>query len=383
MSKALILKLRKQRDEARSAADLLLTKMESEPLSQAETTNLESLTKEATELDERIAGLTEMETKRIEAANLDVKFDSLTIEQPSTQHQPDERPKTLGELFTASTVFQEYQHQASGKSGLFTTELALIDTVGNTLPGVHRASDSPMPAHPTPLLDTIGYEPVSSNSIDWISWPAADPEAGLTAEGDVKAEADYPPILNTAALDKQAHHIPVTREMLEDVPRTQSIVSGALLRGLRKKAEKDAVMRLVGSGGTLTASHDSLMKSIRLGIGKVSDGGWDPGAVVLNPADYAEIDIELLDYTVNGAVLGKSIWGMKVVPSGSVPAGTAFVLDPVSMTFFDRRVTNVYITDSHAEEFTSNILRILAENRSRTEIVRPEAICKCTVVVGP
>jgi hypothetical protein len=53
------------------------------------------------------------------------------------------------------------------------------------------------------------------------------------------------------------------------------------------------------------------------------------------------------------------------------------------MTLFDRRVTNVYITDSHAAEFISNILRILAEARLFSAVVRPEAIVECTATVIP
>lgn len=388
MPNALIAKLRADRDAAKATANALIEKQGAgTDLSEAEAQNLESLTKNATELDARIRQLTEMELADIEAKTLDNKLDTARVEFGATPKPPKLeafKVSNLGRDFVESDVYRSFLATPSGKSGLYTSEFALIDTGGGTIPGAHRASDSPMPAFTTPLLDAIGYEPVSSNSIDWISWPAAVPVAGNVAEGALKLEADYLPILNTKALDKQAHHVPVTREMLEDVARAQAIISGALMNGVRKKIENDAASRLVTSIGTKQASSDTLLKSIRVGVALVSEGGWQPNCVVVNPLDYAKLDLELLTLTVNGALLGKSVWGLSVVPNSSIPADTAFVLDGTnSMTLFDRRVSNLYITDSHADEFTSNILRILAEARTRTEIVRPEAIAKCTVVVGP
>jgi len=383
MSKALIIKLRGQRDEARASADTILAKMErGEDLADTEKTNLETLTSEATTLDARIKELTEMETARIEALNLDAKFDSLKTEKSTLQIH--EQPKDLGSMFTESSIYTNYIQTPSGNSGVFTTEFALLDTISTGVIPVDHASEAAMPSHITPLLGAIGYEPVSGNAIDWIEWPETLPVAGLVAEGAVKPEATYAPVLRTGTLDKLAHHIPITREMLEDLPRVRSIVSNALLDGVRLKAEKDAVVALMGA--TIPpvtgsgAAGDTLLKMLRVGIATVQTKGYRPNAIALNPLDYADIDVELLGVTLAGARRESPVWGTTIIAVPELPAGTAYVGDfKAAMTLFDRRVTNVYMTDSHADEFTSNILRILAEARLKSVVQRPNALVEVTV----
>lgn len=384
MSKALIAMLRKQRDEARTSAESLLSKEEAgTELSDTDKKNLEDLTKNATELDARIKSLTETEMGRLEAANLDAKFDKMVAQFSVKEPKPE--ATSLGQQFTDSSVFTTFAQTGTGTSGVFSSEFALLDTSagGGVIP-TDRVSDAPQPSISFPLLGAIGYEPVSGNAIDWIEWPEEHPIAGIVAEGAPKPEATYAPVLKTGTLDKYAHHIPITREMLEDLPRVRSIVSGALLDGVRLKAEKEVVAALsaatippvTGSG----AGGDTLLKMLRVGIATVQSAGYRPNAAVLNPLDYADIDVELLGITLAGARRESPVWGLTVIPSNEVPEGTSWIGDfKAAVTLFDRRVTNVYMTDSHSAEFISNILRILAEARMKTVVVRPNALAEVSI----
>ena len=61
-------------------------------------------------------------------------------------------------------------------------------------------------------------------------------------------------------------------------------------------------------------------------------------------------------------------------------AGNAYVGDfSQSFTLFDRGVTDVFVSDSHADLFIRNILVILAEARVKSAITDPLGICACTV----
>jgi hypothetical protein len=386
MSKALIKRLRDERESARKSADTLLAKMESgSDLSEAESSNLEALVKSASDLDARIADLTKTEMARMEAEALDAKFDQATREFASVQVTEPEST-SLADAFVNSEIFANYAKAPAGNSGVFESSYALIKTEdgsGNRLPGVARVRDAALPVRTTPLLDALGYEPVSSNSIDWIEWPLSAPVAGVVLEGAVKPEATYAPALRAGTLDKIAHHIPITREALEDIARARAIVSGALLDGVRAKAEADAAAALVAA--TLpTAEHETLLGAIRVGVAECQMAGFQPRTVVVNPLDYAEIDIDLLTLTLNGARRESPVWGLTVVPAGAVAAGTAYVGDfNAGMTLFDRQVTSLYITDSHASEFTSNILRLLAEARMKSIVTRPEAIVECSKAATP
>jgi hypothetical protein len=385
VSKKLIEKLRKDRDEYKATAETLLAKMETgDELSEGERSTLADARAEAIKLDERITDISQWESQRLDQArresDLDGKYREVREQVPTGQ---PEKSTTLGEQVTRSSEWGTYLQAPSGNSALMKSEYALVSTVdANTkyLPGVYRARESAVPTRRTPLLDVLGYEPVSTNSIDWVEWPLLPPvPAAPTAEGAAKPEATYAPLLRAGTLDKVAQHIPVTRETLEDVPRAQAIISGALMDGVKMKVEALAGAALVAA--TLPAvSDDTLLKAIRVGVATVQTVGFQPTTCVINPLDYGQIDIELLGLTLAGARRDSPVWGLNIVPAPVVPAGTAYVGDfTAGMTLFDRQVVGIHMTDSHAAEFVSNILRILAEVRMKAIVIRPEAIVECTV----
>ena len=219
---------------------------------------------------------------------------------------------------------------------------------------------------------------VSSGVVDWVE-VGADPVAAVVAEGAAKPEATFTMTPRTAALETIAHWVQITRQALEDAPYIRSLIEGKLRRGLLAKAEADMAAALVAA--TLpTATGADMSKSIRVGIGKVEAAGYNPNAVVLNPADYATLDIAAAEAGNTGPDRRSTFWGLTAVPASSVTAGTAIVGDFASgATLFDRGVTNVFLSDSHASLFISNILVILAEARLKSAVTEPLAICECTV----
>ena len=83
--------------------------------------------------------------------------------------------------------------------------------------------------------------------------------------------------------------------------------------------------------------------------------------------------------TVGGPVQQQTFWGLRAVAVGAITAGTAYVGDfSTGATLFDRGVTNVFLSDSHASLFISNILVILAEARLKSAVTEPLALCECT-----
>jgi HK97 family phage major capsid protein len=386
MSKALILKLRADRDAARASADTILSKLEAgTELTDSEKTNLETLTGEATSLDARIRELTEMETARIEALNLDAKFDGLKVEK--AQFQVTERPQDLGSRFTESDAFKHFVEAPAGNSSRLeiaqplvgSSEFAVANaTVTGSLVPKQRTKDVFQGVQQNSLLEVMGYEPVSGNSLEWIEWPY-DPTGTVTAENATKTESVYTPALKTGSLEKIAHHTPFTREIMEDIPRFQSILNGALLRGVRRKAETQAAAALIAA--TLPANGDGTTQTeaIRLGMAEVEAEGFWPSVCVMNPFDAVKVDFEMLAATVDGASRRNAAWGLQIVTATSVTAGTAYVGDFVeAMTLFDRQNIAVYMTDSHAAEFVDNVLRVLAEARMKAVVVQPKALCEVT-----
>lgn len=387
MATTLLQKLEGQREKANADRIALMDRYaDSEDengiaeFSEADKANFDALNESIAALDERIAALVGVERSNMEHTNrlagLDGERSRVQVNEPARV--------TLGEQFAACQQFADYKARgAQGASNDYTvSEFSLItskDAAGKALAGVQRVADAALPQRTTPLLDAIGYEAVSRNQIEWIEWPLTAPTAGEVAEGAEKPEAEYPPVIRSGSLFKAAHHIPMTEEFIEDAPRLKSIVEGALLDGVKQKMEAHAAQVTAG-GAYPTVSHDSLLKAIRVAYATVETGGFRPTVVLLNPLDYADIDIDLLTLTLNGAQAETRPWGLQYVAAGAVAQGDAYVADArTAWKYLDRRNLSLSITDSHAEEFVENIYRMRAEARGLVIVQRPEAACKATV----
>jgi HK97 family phage major capsid protein len=227
------------------------------------------------------------------------------------------------------------------------------------------------------LLNLVGRVLVSSGAIEWVEM-GTDPVAAVVAEGQPKPEASWTSAPKTASLETIAHWVQITRQALEDASYIRSLIESKLRRGLLAKAEADIAAAIVAA--TLpTATDADLLAAIRLGIAEVETRGYSPNTVLLNPADYAGLDITVLQETNGGPSRQFSYWGLTPVPSPVQPAGTATVGDfQTGVTLFDRGTTSVFMSDSHASLFISNILVILAEARLKSVVTDPGALCECT-----
>jgi HK97 family phage major capsid protein len=189
------------------------------------------------------------------------------------------------------------------------------------------------------LLNAFNRIVVSSNSIEWVTTGLA-PEADIVPEGDEKPEATLISSLDVINLSTIAHWVSATRQVLEDSPALRSYIDTMLMQGVMKKL--DAVAGAALTGATLpTASAADLISAVRVGIGTVQEAGFNPGLVVLNPSDYAAMDVDMLSKTLDGDRIRGTYWGLEVVASSQVTAGTAYVGDFAAGTaFFDRKVAS-------------------------------------------
>ena len=196
----------------------------------------------------------------------------------------------MGQAFIDSEEFRSYT--GHGQSGRFEIEgyletRAAITTASLAIP--HFVIQPIETTFRSQLLEVVGKVTVSAGVVDWVEI-GADPVAAVVAEGSAKPEATFTMTPQTAALETIAHWVQITRQALEDAPYIRSLIEGKLRRGLLAKAEADMAAALVAA--TLpTATGADMSKSIRVGIGKVEAAGYNPNAVVLNPTDYATLDI--------------------------------------------------------------------------------------------
>lgn len=304
--------------------------------------------------------------------------------QVKERQRPDE-DLSLGELFLRSAEFSGYMGRGTSQRLVVDQPLltrAVITTAadpGKAFMIPDRSFVKRVPTYQTPLLDLANPIQVSSGTVEYVDYPAAAPLAAVVAEGALKPEAALSAVTVSKSLENLAHHVVITRQALEDSSQLRSWIDGNLTRGIGDKLEANAAAALVAATLPAVTGGGSLLSAVRVGVGKVQSAGYRPGAVVLNPADAAAIDIAIMGGTLLGPVSSSSVWGVPVIASGAAPVGTAWVGDfTAGLTLFYRSGTEVLISDSHADYFLKNQFVILAERRALAVVTVPEAFAECT-----
>ncbi len=226
--------------------------------------------------------------------------------------------------------------------------------------------------------------------------------AGLT--GGVKPESamtftevDFP-------VQTIAHWVPITRQLLQDLPAMESYINERLITGLLRR---EGGQLLNGNGtapnlrGILQTSGIQVLDAAAFTAAPVEDAGTpnenlnrirrairlieDVGAVasfiIVNPAD-AEVFDTMTDanrqYMAGGPFGGvvRTYWGRTVVEESNIAAGTALVGDGQMAGVFDRMEAQIFTTDSHSDFFIRNLLVLLAEERLALAVFRPAAFAK-------
>jgi HK97 family phage major capsid protein len=386
MSTAVIEKLATERDEVTSAAVAIA---ESEDFNPQDKTYME-LRSRATDLNTRIASLAELMEERSQQDQLDGRLAKAAQTRQQRQEQPPagglQTRETWGEAFVRSEEFTNYRGR--GTSGMYELEVGdqvqtralptgMADLIAAGLTPTKYGVDLTPPAAPTPLLDNITTIGVSGNAIEYVSWAKKAGGAAKVAEKAAKPSAEFGPTVTSATLDNWAVYTQLTRQLMEDFSAVRSYIDGELRRDIVRAEEADAVSVLAAASGAIpdvNATGD-LLASIRMGIGAVQAAGYTPTAVLLNPADWAVMDVSIMGDTLNGPRINQTFWGLTPIPSTAQVAGTAVVGDFRSAVHhYVRSQINLYVTDSHADTFLSNVFTLLAERRGKTAVVRPQAL---------
>ena len=359
---------------------------ETRALTEPERESAEDLRKRIGIIDERLSDhVAQAEARRAHQTRMG-KLERRRADVPEQRTgSPQQEFTSPGRAFIESEEFRSYPGRGQGRAFevqdfLGLEQRALITTASLAIPKFVWAPVEPV-APVSPLLEVIGTVSVSSGSVEWVE-VGADPVAAIVAEGLAKPEATIAITPKSAALDTIAHWVQITRQAMDDATYIRSLIETKLRRGLLRKVESEVAVALAAA--TLptasVAAGGNLLSAIRVGVGTVQAAGYNPNAVVLNPADFAALDIAVMGGTLNGPTMGSNFWGLRPVAVASQPAGTATVGDfATGVVWFDRGVSDVFVTDSHAAFFISNILVILAETSGKAAVPEPGALCECTV----
>ncbi len=251
------------------------------------------------------------------------------------------------------------------------------------------------------LIDLLPTINVSTGAVEVVQdqSPLADlaNKAVEVAEGSAKPQAGPTLAVITEPVQTIAAWANITRQAAADAPQVMGYLDGRLRYSVKRRADGQVIngngtspniSGLLDRSGinayTAPGGSEATYRSIRKAITLMEQDEAVPEIVVLNPADAELFDLSndtsaglhaVPDLNGRGT---RTAWGLTQVRSTAVASGTAILIDPMAVAVLDRQQVTAYMTDSHASNFTSNILTLLLEARLGLAVFDPAGVCSVT-----
>jgi HK97 family phage major capsid protein len=362
------------------------------------------------------AGQIKSVSERIEAMQGEVKSyeDRLKEIELKANHPGYGRAaeaKTIGQMFVES---QEYQSSRSMQmksvnpvkidGSFFKKDItsaagsaaALIDAM--RLPEIYF-DPANRPVH---LRSVMNVGTTDSNAVEFMVEDDFENEAGPQyASGPdrfelvAKNKSDLQFDLKTVPVRTLAHYMVASRQVLDDASMLRSYIDGRLRYGLALEEDKQ-ILYGTGSGGDIegvmvnaaiqnagdVAAGDTKLDHIRkaIALGRIAE--YPMNGILLNPADWAEIELSkgedghYIWVTVpNGGE--PRLWRVPVIETTAINSGEFLVGNfDLAASLWDRQQSTIRVSESHNDLFVKNGIVILAEERVALTVYRPKAFVK-------
>lgn len=343
-----------------------------------------------------------------------------SVEKEERKEEADEviDIRSMAERFSQSSDLRAYQEHRIGSGGGSRMEFegteiraligsgpvagAVTSSAGVLSPVTRRpGAVNVVEDRPLALADLMNVVPVSGNAVEYVrdNSPAPNGAAAVVAEGAAKPESTYTWELVSDTIKTVATWTDVSRQAVADQAQLTGILRGRLFYSLRYRLDSDIIAG-TGTSGTIkglstyaginsydvgSTNTEAKILSLRKAKTLVRKDEFAANVAVLNPDDWETIE---LSTDSNGAWrvtpnvqenLTPRIWGMRVVETNAIAAGKAFIGDfRLGAELYDRQQASLYVTDSDADKFRSNILTMLAEYRLALAMLRPSAFALIT-----
>jgi HK97 family phage major capsid protein len=257
------------------------------------------------------------------------------------------------------------------------------------------------------FLDVLPTISTSSDLVEWVEQTGRTNNAAAVAEATAssgvtgaKPESAVAYAVRQGGVETIATHIPITTRILQDAPMLDSTIRDELLYMVRETLESQAI---IGNGASPNLQGINSAANIQTGAAGANPadaifhaamqvrfvGGVPATVAVLNQAGYEAIRLmreNAASGTYGNYLFGPpsqaaplTIFGLTVALAQSVPANTAFVLNATATTLaLVERMGAAILTGWINDQFTRNMLTLLAEGRWLMIYRRPKGIYKLT-----
>jgi len=324
--------------------------------------------------------------------------------------------KSIGEMFVGTDAYKAYND--NGVKGVdsnveFKTTLNTTGYAPESLraPGILETALR----NPDSVIGLFDQIQTNQNAYVYLEETTFTNNAGAVAEAaDISTsnEGALAFTERTESIRKMATFLPVTDELLADVAGIQGYVNSRLSTMMKLNLDN----QLINGSGSAPNLTGVLQKSGintfdytgdpyggELGkLGQIyqaiteirKDAFVEPDAIVMHPSDWYDLVTSVTDITTSGSknplfvVAGgfgdapsPKLWGLNVVPSTVIAAGTVLVGkfgggDAAQVIM--REGVDLAVSDSHSDFFAKNQLAIRLTMRLGFAIYRPTAFCSIT-----
>ena len=307
--------------------------------------------------------------------------------------------KSAGEQFVESDDFKAFAAKGAGSARISIKANELTSVTTNTngavgdaiqpqrLPGVLMPAERELT-----IRDLLLPGRTSSNAIEYVQETGFTNSAATVAETGASPQSHLKFDLVTVNVKNISHHIVASRNVLADIPMLQSYIDTRLRYGL-KSTEEAQLLAGDGTGNNIAGlleyaipfnelayskSGDTQIDTIRRAILQVRVAELKPTFVVLNPLDWADIELtkddskRYIEVSIReGGVM--RLWRLAVVESTVMTAGNFLVGATMAAQIFDREDAAVEVATQHADFRLNGKVAIIGEERLALTVTRPEA----------
>ena len=335
---------------------------------------------------------------------------------------PEEKgPQSIGEQFANSDAYKAYTEK--GVKGVdsqaeFKTTLNTTGYPPESLraPGILETALR----NPDSVIGLFDQIQTNQNAYVYLEETTFTNNAGAVAESTDISTSNEGALAfteRTESIRKMATFLPVTDELLADVAGIQGYVNSRLSTMMKLNLDNQLIngsgsapnlTGVLNKSGINTFDYSSYSGELAK-LGQIyqaiteirKDAFVEPDSIVMHPSDWYEIVTAVSDFAGTssagyaaknplfvvaggfGADAAPRIWGLKVVPSTVIAAGTMLVGkfgggDAAQVIM--REGVDLAVSDSHSDFFAKNQLAIRLTMRLGFAIYRPTAFCSITNV---
>ena len=334
-----------------------------------------------TQTKETIAKMESLATEVKDAAQRVADLEQKTAE---SIRKDEVKLVTVGEQLAASESIRAF-NSGNAQKGRVEIKNTITSSDATTAPD-RQPGIIPGSTRLLRLLDVVPTAQTSLNVIETTREASYTDNAAETAEGNEKPESAITFELVTTNIRTFATWLKVSKQVAADAPMLATYINNRLMHKIQNKIDSQiingdgtapAISGITDSGNYTAFSPttgEGALDSIARAIAAVSGRDYNPTAVILNTADFWAIQRakgttnDHYLYANPASSLGQTIWGLPVVATNQLASGKLIVADfTQSYQFWMRESVAITLSDSDDDNFTKNLVTVLAEARGALE----------------